>query len=102
MDRVDQFAFVVRLREGDGHADLGRGVPAERLNVSERGAAVDLGLTRPEEIEIWTIEYQIRLHRQPPSVGRSRRRELALSIPHVAEHRRVFPVSNHILIGPEM
>ncbi len=56
LDTVDEGAFVVRLEEGErGASGDGLGHCA-RLNVGEGFAAIDLGFSCPQEVEIGAIE----------------------------------------------
>src|SRR5262249_55450784 len=56
LDPVDQLALVVRLPEFEREFVRRRGLPAERFHVFQRGAAVNLRLTAPEQIEIWSVQ----------------------------------------------
>ena len=62
VDRIDQRAFVVALREIKRHAErFGMGA-AHRLDVGDGGAAIDLGLAQAEQVEVGAIEDEQRMH----------------------------------------
>jgi hypothetical protein len=58
MDPVDQLAFVVGLTEGEVQAQLGGLVTAHQFHICQRCGAVNLGLARPEKVEIGSVEHQ--------------------------------------------
>src|SRR5699024_3579420 len=53
---IDETALMVALDAGGGQARLGGGGGAHRLDVGQSGAAVDLGLTLAEEVEVRAVE----------------------------------------------
>ena len=56
VDPVDQLVFAVALAELDRQTELGCGAAAERLDVGERLAAVDLRLALAEQVEVRPVE----------------------------------------------
>src|ERR1700704_6015036 len=56
VDRIHDFALVVRLAKFDRELAPLRGLAAQRLDVVERRVAIGLGLARAEEIEIGAVE----------------------------------------------
>ncbi len=60
LDPVDQHALVVALPEVDGPAVLGRGRHAQRLDVRERLAAVDLGLAHAQQVQVRPVQHEQR------------------------------------------
>src|SRR5699024_6072873 len=53
---IDEPALMVALDAAGGQACLGGGVGAHRFDVGQSGAAVDLGLTLAEEVEVRAVE----------------------------------------------
>src|SRR5699024_12025332 len=60
---TDETALMVALDAAGGQARLGGGVGAHRFDVGQGGAAVDLGLTLAEEVEVRAVEDKDLRHR---------------------------------------
>ena len=56
VDCLHELAFVIRLEEGRLDPERSRPFRDLPFQVVEGGRAVDLGLTAPEQVEIWPIE----------------------------------------------
>ena len=64
--RIDEGALMVRLGERDLDTKLTRDRAQSRLDISERCGSVDLGLSRPEQVEVGSVEYsQLNFLRSP-------------------------------------
>src|SRR5437899_1134110 len=61
VDEVDQLALAVGLPAIGLEAELRRGLPAQCLDVGQRGMAVLLGLARPEHVGVRPVENEDRV-----------------------------------------
>src|SRR6185369_12669212 len=74
---IDQGALVVRLEEVDLETELGRARGDLGVDLVERVAAVDLGLARPEEVEVRALEDEDAGHAETLEPGAAASNEAA-------------------------
>ena len=65
VDPADEFALDVALAEVDGKAEGRRMLAAARLDVLQRGRAIDGGLAKTQHVQVRSVQYIDRLHRAP-------------------------------------
>jgi hypothetical protein len=73
VDPLDELALVVRLARVDLDAELRAEAAERRVDLRERRTAVDIRLTRPEEVEVGPMKDEDSQSRPPPPASEARR-----------------------------
>src|SRR5437870_2545899 len=73
MQPIDQLALMVRLEEVDLQAELAAEAREVGVDLVERLSSVDLGLARPKQVEVRSLEDQHPGHEAAPAGVPARR-----------------------------